>query len=149
MLQSGVSHRYVCLNDSTKAYHTFWGSEQWSHCEAIVRYGVSQPPCRNIARYGAPKLTTTQHCGCYFLAYWLEGSWLIFFAYNWFWKFVLLTIRACLLTIDRGRKRHINIWHINNFSVTPVTDPPGRVPDPPGRVPGRKCLCCLGSAHST
>ena len=29
----------------------------------------------------------------------------------------------------RGRKRHINIWHINNFSVTPVTDPPGRVPD--------------------
>ena len=43
---------------------------------------------------------------------------------------------------DRGRKRHINIWHINNFSVTPVTDPPGR-------VPGRKCLCSLGSAHST
>ena len=35
----------------------------------------------------------------------------------------------------RGRKRHINIWHINNFSVTPVTDPRGRVPDPPGRVP--------------
>ena len=32
----------------------------------------------------------------------------------------------------RGRKRHINIWHINNFSVTPVTDPPGRVPDPAG-----------------
>ena len=49
---------------------------------------------------------------------------------------------------DRGQKRHINIWHINNFSVTPVTDPPGRVPDPPGRVPGRKCLCSLGSAHS-
>ena len=39
-------------------------------------------------------------------------------------------------------KRHINIWHINNFSVTPVTDPPGR-------VPGRKCSCGLGSAHST
>ena len=38
---------------------------------------------------------------------------------------------CCLL---RGQKRHINIWHINNFSVTPVTDPPGR-------VPGRKCLC--------
>ena len=31
--------------------------------------------------------------------------------------------------LDRGRKRHINIWHINNFSVTPVTDPTGRVPD--------------------
>ena len=31
--------------------------------------------------------------------------------------------------INRGRKRHINIWHINNFSVTPVTDPPGREPD--------------------
>ena len=30
---------------------------------------------------------------------------------------------------SRGRKRHINIWHINNFSVTPVTDPPGREPD--------------------
>ena len=29
----------------------------------------------------------------------------------------------------RGRKRHINIWHINNFSVTPVTDPPDREPD--------------------
>ena len=29
----------------------------------------------------------------------------------------------------RGRKRHINIWHINNFSVTPVTDPPGRGPE--------------------
>ena len=46
----------------------------------------------------------------------------------------------------RGRKRHINIWHKNNFSVTPVTDPPGRAPDPPGQVPGRKCLCSLGSA---
>ena len=43
---------------------------------------------------------------------------------------------------DFTRKRHINIWHINNFSVAPVTDPPGR-------VPGRKCLCSLGSAHST
>ena len=50
---------------------------------------------------------------------------------------------------SREQKRHINIWHINNFSVTPVTDPPGRVPDPPGRVPGRNCLCSLGSAHST
>ena len=30
---------------------------------------------------------------------------------------------------NRGRKRHINIWHINTFSVTPVTDPPGREPD--------------------
>ena len=30
---------------------------------------------------------------------------------------------------NRGRKRHINIWHINNFSVTPVTDPPGQVPE--------------------
>ena len=29
----------------------------------------------------------------------------------------------------RGRKRHINIWHINNFSVTPVTDPPAGYPD--------------------
>ena len=29
----------------------------------------------------------------------------------------------------RGRKRHINIWHINNFFVTPVTGPPGRVPE--------------------
>ena len=42
----------------------------------------------------------------------------------------------------RGQKRHINIWHINNVSVTPVTGPPGR-------VPRRKCLCSLGSAHST
>ena len=25
---------------------------------------------------------------------------------------------------------------MNNFSVTPATDPPGRVPDPPGWVPG-------------
>ena len=48
------------------------------------------------------------------------------------------------LLILGARKRHLN-----NFSVTPVTDPPGRVPDPPGRVPGRKCLCSLGSAHST
>ena len=31
--------------------------------------------------------------------------------------------------LTRGRKKHINIWHINNFSVTPVTDPPGREPD--------------------
>ena len=30
---------------------------------------------------------------------------------------------------NRGRKRHINIWHINNSSVTPVTDPPGRIPE--------------------
>ena len=30
---------------------------------------------------------------------------------------------------------------VNNFLVTPVTDPPGR-------VPGRKCLCSLGSEHS-
>ena len=51
--------------------------------------------------------------------------------------------------MSRGRKRHINIWHINNFSVTPVTDPPGREPDPPGRAPGQKCLCSLGSAQST
>ena len=29
----------------------------------------------------------------------------------------------------RGQKRHINIWHMHNFSVTPVTDPPGREPD--------------------
>ena len=29
----------------------------------------------------------------------------------------------------RGRKRHINTWHMNNFSVSPVTDPPGRVPE--------------------
>ena len=27
---------------------------------------------------------------------------------------------------SRGRKRHINIWHINYFSVTPVTDPGSR-----------------------
>ena len=32
------------------------------------------------------------------------------------------------LDLYRGRRRHINIWHINDFSVTPVTDPPGRVP---------------------
>ena len=50
---------------------------------------------------------------------------------------------------NRGRKRRINIWHINNFSVTLVTDPPGRVPNPPGRIPGRKFLYSLGSAHST
>ena len=31
--------------------------------------------------------------------------------------------------VYRGRKRHMNIWHINNFSVTPGTDPPGREPD--------------------
>ena len=42
----------------------------------------------------------------------------------------------------RDHERHINIWHINDFSVTPVTDPPGRVPE-------RNCLCLLGSAHST
>ena len=30
--------------------------------------------------------------------------------------------------VNRGQKRHINIWHINNFSVTPVTDTPGWVP---------------------
>ena len=35
----------------------------------------------------------------------------------------------CFFHAFRCRKRHINIWHINNFSVTPVTDPPGRVPD--------------------
>ena len=33
---------------------------------------------------------------------------------------------------NRGQKSHINFWHINNFSVTPITDPSGR-------VPGRKC----------
>ena len=33
----------------------------------------------------------------------------------------------------RGSKRHINIWNINNFSVTLVTDPPGGVPE-------QKCL---------
>ena len=42
----------------------------------------------------------------------------------------------------RGQSRHTNIWHIHNFSVAPVTDPPGW-------VPGRKCLCSLGSTHST
>ena len=42
----------------------------------------------------------------------------------------------------RGQTRHINNWHVSNFLVTPVTDLPGR-------VPGRKCLCPLGSAHST
>ena len=42
----------------------------------------------------------------------------------------------------RGQKRHINIWYINKFPVTRVTDPAGR-------VPGRQCLCSLGSAHST
>ena len=47
---------------------------------------------------------------------------------------------------NRGRKRHINIWHINNSSVTSVTDPP--YPNPPGRAPGQKCLCSLGSAHT-
>ena len=47
----------------------------------------------------------------------------------------------CLLLLG-GQKRHISIWHMNNFSVTPVTDPPGRAPE-------RKYLCSLGSAHST
>ena len=32
-------------------------------------------------------------------------------------------------SFPRGRKRHMNIWQINNFCVTPVTNPPGRVPD--------------------
>ena len=27
--------------------------------------------------------------------------------------------------VFRDRKRHINIWHINDFSVAPVTDPRG------------------------
>ena len=47
--------------------------------------------------------------------------------------------------LGRGQKRHRNIGllgHINHFSVTPATGPPGR-------VPGQKCLCSLGSAHST
>ena len=44
------------------------------------------------------------------------------------------------LNFTRGQKRHLNmLWHINYFSVTPVTDLPGGVPGP-------KCLC---SAHST
>ena len=46
------------------------------------------------------------------------------------------------LTFSRGQKRHINIWHINNFSVTPVTDPPGRVPDilPAGYPDENACI---------
>ena len=31
----------------------------------------------------------------------------------------------------------VNIWHMNNLSVTPVTEPPDR-------VPRRTCLCSLG-----
>ena len=38
---------------------------------------------------------------------------------------------------NRSQKRHINIWYINDFSVTAVTDPPGR-------APGRKCHKFLG-----
>ena len=46
---------------------------------------------------------------------------------SWVLSWVLSTIKK--KSFSRGRKRHINIWHINNFSVTPVTDPPGRVPE--------------------
>ena len=41
----------------------------------------------------------------------------------------LVSLVQPMRSIYRGRKRHINVWHINNFSVTPVTDPPGRVPE--------------------
>ena len=44
----------------------------------------------------------------------------------------------------RGRKRHINIWHINNFSVTPVTDPPGREPNSSRPGTRTKTLMFLG-----
>ena len=51
------------------------------------------------------------------------------------------------LSVLRGRLRPWSQTMVvrgffRNFSVTPVTDPPGRVPGP-------KCLCCLGSAHNT
>ena len=46
--------------------------------------------------------------------------------------------------ILRGRKRHINIWHINNFSVTPVTDPPGREPDSSRQGTRTKTFMFLG-----
>ena len=46
--------------------------------------------------------------------------------------------------IDRGQKRHINIWYINNFSVTPVTDPPGREPDSSRPGARTKTLMFLG-----
>ena len=44
----------------------------------------------------------------------------------------------------RGRKRHINIWNINNFSVTSVTDPPGREPDSSRPGTRTKTLMFLG-----
>ena len=50
--------------------------------------------------------------------------------------------KTSIFAVFRGQKRHINIWHIHNFSVTPVTDPSGR-------VPRRKCLCSWGSVHTT
>ena len=44
-------------------------------------------------------------------------------------------------TLEYGPEKAHEIWHVNNFLVTPVTDPSRR-------VPGRKCLFSLGSAHS-
>ena len=41
------------------------------------------------------------------------------------------------MSYARGRKRHISIWHINNFSVTRSPILPAGNPIPPGRVPGR------------
>ena len=41
-----------------------------------------------------------------------------------------------------GQKRHVNIGHINNFSVTPVTDPPGW-------VSGRKCRWTTCTEHAS
>ena len=46
--------------------------------------------------------------------------------------------------VFRCRKRHIKIWHINNFSVTPVTDPPGREPDSSRPVTRTKTFMFLG-----
>ena len=49
------------------------------------------------------------------------------------WAFRLQGLEVCYClwggAILGAGKRHINIWHINNFSVTLVTDPPGREPD--------------------
>ena len=43
-------------------------------------------------------------------------------------KAVLGVVCHALKFPKGGQKRHTNVWHINNISVAPVTNPTGRVP---------------------